>query len=99
MLSFIQKKLKAVPRRHLKIGKNAAFLFGLNGFRSALGLVITYFLVRALSQESFGEYNFLLSLIGLLSIFTLPGLNEAIMQSVARGKVGTYRAALPLGFF
>jgi O-antigen/teichoic acid export membrane protein len=99
MLSLIQKKLKAVPGRHLKIGKNAAFLFGLNGFRKVLGLATTYFLVRALSQESYGEYNFLLSVVGLLSIFALPGLNEAIMQSVARGKVGTYRAALPLGFF
>lgn len=99
MFALILNKLKAVPGHYLQVGKNTALLVGLNGFRSVLGLATTYFLVRALSQESFGEYNFLLSVIGLLSIFALPGLNEAIMQSVAREKVGTYRAALPLAFF
>jgi O-antigen/teichoic acid export membrane protein len=99
MFAFIQNKLKAVPQRHLKIGKNTAFLFGLNAFRKVLGLATTYFLVRALSQESFGEYSFLLSVIGFSSLFALPGLNNAIVQSVARGKPGVYRAALPIAFF
>jgi O-antigen/teichoic acid export membrane protein len=99
MFALIRNKLKAVPGRHIKIGKNVAFLFALNGFRRLLGLATTYFLVRALSQESFGEYSFLLSTIAFMTLFTLPGLNNAIVQSVARGKPGTYRAALPFAFF
>jgi len=99
MFALIQSKLKEIPNRHIKIGKNAALLFGLNGFRRILGLVTIYFLVRILSQESFGEYNFLLSIIGFLTLFALPGMNNAIVQSVAREKPGTYRAAMPLSFF
>jgi O-antigen/teichoic acid export membrane protein len=99
MFTLIQNKLKAVPRRHLRIGKNAALLFGLNGFRKVLGLATTYFLVRALSLESFGEYNFILSVIGFSALSALPGMKNAIVQSVARGKPGAYRAALHISFF
>jgi len=99
VLSRIQNKLNAFPRRYLKIGKNAGTLFGLSGLQRILGLATTYFLVRALSQESYGEYNFILSAMVVLSLFSLPGLNNSIMQSVARGNPGTYREALPLSFF
>jgi O-antigen/teichoic acid export membrane protein len=84
---------------YMQIGKNAGILFGLTGLQRFFGLATTYFLVRALSQESYGEYNFILSAIAVLSLFTLPGMNNAIMQSVARGNPGTYRKALPLTFF
>jgi O-antigen/teichoic acid export membrane protein len=99
MFALILEKLKTVPKRHLRIGKNAALLLSLKGFRRVLGLATTYFLVRTLSQESYGEYNFILSAIVVLSFFTLPGINNGIMQSVARGFPGTYRKALPLSFF
>jgi O-antigen/teichoic acid export membrane protein len=99
VLSRIQNKLNTFPRHYLQIGKNAGLLFGLSGLQRLFGLATTYFLVRMLSQESYGEYNFVLSAIAVLSLFALPGMNNAIMQSVARGNTGAYRKALPLTFF
>jgi O-antigen/teichoic acid export membrane protein len=58
------------------------------------GLVTTFFLTRTLSKAEFGEYQFILNFVGLLTIFSLKELNNAVMQSVARGFAGTFRASL-----
>jgi O-antigen/teichoic acid export membrane protein len=58
------------------------------------GLFTTYFLTRTLSKAEFGEYHFILNFVGLLTIFSLKELNNAVMQSVARGFLGTFRASL-----
>lgn len=87
-----------IPRRYTDIARNAGFLFGLQSLRRLLGLLTTYFIVRAISQSAYGEYNFALSVIDVLAIAALPGLNNAIMQSVARGYRGTYRAAVRPAF-
>lgn len=68
-------------------------------FQKSLGLISTYFLVRALTQEEFGQYSFVIGVIGTVSIFSLSGLKNAILQSVARGFLGTYRSALPYSFY
>lgn len=63
-----------------------------------LGFVTTYFLAHTLTQENFGEYHLILSVVGILSMFALRGLNNSIMQSTARGFKGTYRVAVPIAF-
>ena len=71
------------------IAKNAGLLIGLQAVQRLLGLVTTYFVVRVLSQDGFGSYQYVLSVIGVVSIFGMPGINNAVMQSVARGYRGT----------
>ena len=85
--------------RYVPILANMAWLLGLNGVQRFLGVVTTYFLVRALNQNDFGTYSLVLSVIAITSILTLPGLDNAVMQSVARGNRGTYRKAVFLAFF
>jgi len=80
MFSLIQNKLNTFPKHYLQIGKNVGILLGLNGLQRLFGLATTYFLVRALSQESYGEYNFILSSIGLLSLFALPYKVDILVQ-------------------
>jgi len=87
-----------IPRSYTEIARNAGFLFGLQSLQRILGLLTTYFVVRAISQSSYGEYNFALSLIDVIAIAALPGLGNAVMQSVARQYRGTYRAALRPSF-
>jgi len=67
-------------------------------FQKSFGLISTYFLVRALSQEEFGMYSFVIGVVSTMTIFGFGGLKNAIMQSVARGHRGTYRKAVPLAF-
>lgn len=74
--------------------KNITISFISNISQKILGFVSIYFIVRWLSQEQFGQYQFILSVIGLVSIFSLPGLSNAVMQSTARGMKGTLRLAL-----
>lgn len=81
--------------RYRALARNAAFVFGLRLLQRSLRIVALYFVVRALSRETFGEYQFVLSCLALSAIFTLPGLNNSVMQSVARGFPGIYRRAVP----
>lgn len=55
----------------------------------ALAVVIGHFL----SKESYGIYKYILSLIGLLSLFSLNGIGSAVFQSAAQGYDGVLRRA------
>jgi len=46
---------------------------------------------RWLPKEGYGTYQFVLSGLALLSIFTLPGVNTAIVKSIAQKKRGNAR--------
>lgn len=72
------------------------------GFWSVVGQVVSslsvlamsVMLARYLSQDDYGQYKYVLSLVALLSTFSLTGLSNAVFQSAARG----FDAALPEGF-
>ncbi len=83
-----------IAPRYARIAKNMAFLVGLQGVQRVLGLVTTYFMVRAITQSAYGEYNFALAFLDVVSILALPGIDNAVMQSAARGYRGSYRAAV-----
>lgn len=67
-------------------------------FQKSFGLISTYFLVRALTQDEFGMYSFVIGVASTMTIFGLGGLKNSVIQSVARGHRGTYRKAVPLAF-
>ena len=62
--------------------------------QKCLNILTIFFLVRSITTYDFGHYSLLLSIISILSIFSLPGLATATTQSVARGFSGTYRVCL-----
>lgn len=70
---------------------NGGWVLSLNAARQGLSLLLIMVLVRVLTKEEFGQYQFLVAAIAFLSITTLPGVQTAITQSVARGFDGTYR--------
>lgn len=73
-------------------------VFCLRLLQMGLALTTSYFLVRAISKEQFGEYHYILSWVSILMIFALPGLGDSVMQAVARGKIGTYLKAAKMAF-
>lgn len=83
---------------HLHLYQGVASLALLRTVQFSAGLVATYFLARSMSKDAFGEYNMVFNVIGLLTIFSLSGLNNSIVQAVARGYFGTYRAIVPIAF-
>ena len=95
--STIRSLVHLSPER-LRLYHGVAYIFLLRFIQLGMGLAATYFLVRSMSKESFGEYNMVLNTVGILTIFALSGLNNSIMQAVARGYTGTYRATVPIAF-
>jgi O-antigen/teichoic acid export membrane protein len=93
MRAFLSNRLDLSGQK-ASLAKNAAFLFGLRALQRLLGLAALYFVVRALTTPQFGEYQFILSCVALLGMFALPGLNNSIMQSIARGFYGGYRRSV-----
>lgn len=69
-------------------------LFGLIG-----GILIYVVFTRWSTQEILGQYQLVLSIFAIVSLFSIPGLNTAITQSVSRGNDGDYVSAVKLSFF
>jgi O-antigen/teichoic acid export membrane protein len=55
-----------------------------------LGIIVTIALVRIMDQGTFGEYQFVITLIASCGFLALSGGGHAIAQSVARGCDGTF---------
>lgn len=99
MILETKNKFFTAIKMHEKLIKNTIYIFALRGLQIVFGLITTYFVVRALSKDSFGEYHFILSCVGILTIFSLQGINGSIMQAIARGFPGSYRKSVPVAFF
>ncbi len=67
--------------------KNSFWVFVGQAATSITALVVMVLLANILSKETLGEYRFIVSAITILSVFTLQGMNPAVVQSVARGNV------------
>lgn len=65
--------------------KNYIYLALAQGIVALLGLLLSVAFARLVSKELFGQWNYILSMFGLFTIFCLPGINEAIIRAVARG--------------
>jgi len=58
------------------------------------GIFLSSLFARALSKEIFGQYSFLMSILGLVTLTSLPGMSQAIIQGVVEGKDGIFRKAI-----
>ncbi len=58
-----------------------------------LNFLVSWYLTQVTDKEFFGEYQYFLSILALLNIFALPGMQDAIVQSVARG----FKSSLTIG--
>lgn len=61
---------------------------------SLFGLIATMLFARFLTKESYGMYQYILSIAGLIGATTLTGMNSAVTRAVARGHEGELRNAI-----
>jgi len=61
---------------------------------SGCAFVLSIVFANAISKETYGTYKYILSMAGLLGIFTLPQMGTAVIQSVARGYEGSIVQAM-----
>jgi|GEM_PF-769009 len=62
------------------------------------GFLIPISFARWANPESYGQFSYVISLMGLLNLFCLPGMNDAITQGLASGEKGIWFAALKIRF-
>ena len=63
---------------------------------AALTFFLSIVFARLLSKEVFGTYQFILSIGSMIGSLTLTGMNNAVIQAVARGYEGTVRRSIPV---
>lgn len=63
-----------------------------------LGMILSVFLARFTTQDVLGNYNFIISIMSMLSIIAMPGLNVSLMKSVSNKKDGVYVRSFRLSF-
>ncbi len=49
---------------------------------------------RWLDQDAYGTYSFILSMIAILAVFSLPGIETSLVKAIAKGKEGTFDLAV-----
>ncbi len=78
------------------LAKNAlvsSFGYGVSFLR---GIITGYFVARMLPREVYGEYRFVMSIFGMISVLSLPNIANALFRAIARGEKGV---ALPVGIW
>lgn len=106
MKRVYQKVTRLIEWSSRKSGLNLGY-FLTNGFwvtfRYALlastGLLVSVFFTRLATKELLGQYQFIISVYGVLAIFTLPGLNLAVLKAMANGHTRSIYTALRMTLF
>lgn len=78
--------------------KNSFYILLKQGITGFFGFLLSFTLARTLTRFTFGEYNLFLSILGVLSIFSLPGMLDAILNSVVKGFDHSYIEGTRLSF-
>lgn len=68
------------------------------GISAILGLILAISFANLISPETYGLYKYYLSILGILTIFTLPGMSTAISCVVAKGDISAIYAATKIKF-
>ncbi len=93
---LLRKTEKHTKTDMVYVVSSAAWLTIARGIGAAAGFISTLVLAAVLAKEDFGTYKFALSLFGIITAFSLTGINTAVAQSVARSFEGMVRAGYAL---
>lgn len=65
------------------------FWLGMNNFFQIIaGFLISVIFANLLDPSTYGQYKYIISILNILSIFSLPAINTTLVQAVARGNEG-----------
>jgi len=78
--------------------KNEFWVYFRLGVSLLIGLGVAIAFARLAPKEVFGQYTFILAILAIISLFSIPGLNSAVLRSTARGNEGNYEKAVKTSF-
>ncbi len=82
----------------LYIAKSGSWVVLGQTMNSVLSLLLVIAFANLLPKETYGLYRYILSIAGILNIFTLTGMNNAVARAVARGGEDVLRPAVGYQF-
>ena len=102
MIKKLQQIIYNLLKKSEKFFQTDMIYLAKGGFWLTLGQIVSslssFLLAIAfanlLPKETYGTYKYVLSLVGILSIFTLSGMNTSLTRSVARGFEGSLKPIL-----
>lgn len=57
------------------------------------GIILSSLFARIWHKETYGQFSFLMSLMGIASVLALPGMSQAVTQATSEGKDGVFKKA------
>ena len=94
---MLQKTLSKIesylPSQYKEIVEHFSYVSVLRLAQQLISFVSFFFIVKYVPQEIVGHYHFVLSVVALVSITSLPGMRTAVVQAMARGQAGFFKVA------
>lgn len=97
-LQKLNKSLKNFKNEYKSFIRNTSWTTMNQLVNIIFGVLLSVIFARLTSQELFGQYNFLNSVVAIISITAIPGFNTSMMRSISRGMDGVYKKAVKLSF-
>lgn len=106
MIKKIESKIiKILDKYTDKVGLNLRYFFkngtwmAMKSIVSAIGgIILSVAFARFSTKDIYGQYSFLISILTIISFFSLPGLNTAIFRANSKKYDGVYLEAIKLSF-
>jgi len=76
------------------LAKGGGWMLVVRTLSIATAFILSVVLANFFSKVEYGTYKYLLSVISLLSLFTLSGMGTAVTRAVARGYEGSVKLAI-----
>ena len=96
LYEFLKKTQKYTGTDNLYLAKHG-FWLTLGQIISALaGLLLAIAFANLLDPTTYGNYKYILSIAGILGIFSLSGMKTAVTQATARGFEGSFYSAFKI---
>ncbi len=88
---FLTRKLRLDVRFY---GRSASWLTIAQASAVVRGIATTFLMARWLAPETLGQFRYVLAIFGLAGIFSMSGMNYAIIRGVSKGDTAVVRPAL-----
>ena len=89
---FLRKTQKYTGTDNVYLAKGGFWLSLGKFFALGISFLSAIAFANLLNPATYGNYKYVLSLVGMLGIFSLTGISTAISQAVARGLEGSFYA-------
>lgn len=83
LFAFLERVTHINVRRSIK---DLSWVYAGEAAGVAIALLLALAYSHFLSKETYGTYKYVLSIFGILTVFSLPGMSDAAQRAVAQGK-------------